>query len=199
MSFFDRFNNKDLSVVVSEVLVATADASDETLDETVTQVLKALRDRLYMDVVFVSEFVDGKRVFRYVDALLDDGAMPRAGGYNLLEESWCQRVIDGRLPEMVKDISKLAAESELPRSALRIGAHLSTPVILSDGRTYGTLCTFSAEPKSDLQERDLTTLRLCARLVARKIDVAMVMGRIDPAPDAPSQEIKPVQHRRPVW
>ena len=34
----------------------------------VADMLALLRERMKMDVVFVSEFVDGKRVFRYVDA-----------------------------------------------------------------------------------------------------------------------------------
>jgi hypothetical protein len=43
----------DLTVQVTELLVATADASDELVDQSVSQVLRLLRDRMKMDVVFV--------------------------------------------------------------------------------------------------------------------------------------------------
>ena len=58
----------DLKVTVSEMLVATADQSDEALDRNITDVLRTLRERMKMDVVFCSEFVDGRRVMRQVAA-----------------------------------------------------------------------------------------------------------------------------------
>ena len=43
-------------------------SSDELIaDGVVEQLLHRLRERLGLDVVFVSEFVDGKRMFRFVD------------------------------------------------------------------------------------------------------------------------------------
>lgn len=49
-------------------MVATADHTDESLDHTVSEVLRSVHDRLKMNVVFVSEFVDGRRVFRQLSA-----------------------------------------------------------------------------------------------------------------------------------
>lgn len=158
-----------VSVRISDLLVATADEADPNLDAVIPEVLQLLRQRLQMDVVFVSEFVDGQRVFRFVDS--GDGAPPLSvGDSGPLESSYCQRVVDGRLPEIVADLGRQpGANLETP---FPIGAHLSTPVVLPDGSTYGTVCCFSTAPNPQLQQRDLATLRSCAELVARKVEAA---------------------------
>lgn len=171
MSLPHRFDDKDLTVIVSELLVATADSADPLLDDAVSDVLRVLRERLRMDAVFVSEFVDGKRVFRFVDRNADAPVL-RPGDANPLEESWCQRVVDGRMPGLVTDVATLPAELQPPAVPFRIGAHLSTPIVLPDGSTYGTLCCFSQAANPSLRERDLTTLKHCAQLVARKLELS---------------------------
>jgi GAF domain-containing protein len=167
----DGFHPEDLTIKVSELLVATADASDELLDGAVSEVLALLRERLKMDVVFVSEFVDGERVFRYVDTERDR-AMISPGDSNPLEETWCQRVVDGRIPELIPNVQAFPGKAQLPSTPFHIGTHISTPVLLGDGHVYGTLCCFSFSPHESIQERDLKNLKSVAILVARKIDKA---------------------------
>lgn len=164
------FGPDDLSVMISELLVATADGTDPSIDRSVTEVLRTLRDRLKMDVVFVSEFVDGRRVFRFVEG--DEPPMGPGDG-NPLEESWCKQVVDGRLPELVPDVPAIAKDVKLPHTAIPVGAHLSTPIVLPDGSVYGTLCCYSAAPNPALRKRDLDNLRNCAVLVARKVNAAL--------------------------
>lgn len=168
MSLLDPLDPAALEVRISELLVATADSYDPSLDKRITEVLLMLRKQLRMDVVFVSEFVDGERVFRFVN-----GGEPlglHAGGAAPLEESYCQRVVQGRMPELVPDARVLVAKGDLPETGIEVGAHLSTPVVLADGSVYGTVCCFSQEAKPDLQASALACLRQCARLVARKVD-----------------------------
>ena len=177
----EPFREDDLSVTVSERLVATADSSDALLDDSVPELLHAMRQRTAMDVVFVSEFVDGRRMFRYVDA--EPGAPGiQAGASDPAEESVCQRIVEGRVPELVHDLAALPAD-ELPETPFRVGAHLSTPIVLKDRRVYGTLCCFSAAPRPDLVQADLDKLRLCATLMARKLDLSEVRGLKEPPPD----------------
>lgn len=167
--FEQRFGSRDVEVVISDLLVATADSSDALLDDSVSQVLSMLRQTLRMDVVFVSEFVDGRRVFRFVDA---DGPAPIAPGESSpLEESYCKLVVDGRLPGLITDVARLSPPVPLPKTPVPIGAHLSTPIVMKDGQAYGTLCCFSAAPNEALRLRDLTALRHCAQLVARKLEL----------------------------
>ncbi|MGH9154185.1 MAG: sensor domain-containing phosphodiesterase, partial [Acidimicrobiales bacterium] len=139
--------------------------------------LRAIRRHLGMDVAFLSEFVDGRRVFRAVDAA---GADPpvRVGEGGPLEESYCQRVVDGRLPELIHDARAVPAAAELPAThSLPVGAHLSVPVRLADGRVYGTFCCFSTTPDLSLNERDLAMMRVFAELTAAQIDADRAAGR----------------------
>lgn len=168
----DGFDPDALSVRVSEMLVATADGSDDLIDSAVTEMLQLLRQRLAMDVVFVSEFVDGQRVFRYVDTRKnkpESKPVIPVGHADPLEQTWCQRVVDGRLPQFIGDSSKLANRASLPAAPFPIGTYLSTPIFLNDGQVYGTLCCFSFSPNEQIQERDLKNLQSVATLVAKKI------------------------------
>ena len=165
----DPLDSQALEVTISDLMVATADGYDRALDKRITDVLLLLRKQLRMDVVFVSEFVDGERVFRFIDG---GGALGlHAGDSAPLEESYCQRVVEGRMPELVTDARELIARGDLFDPGIPVGAHLSTPVVLADGRVYGTVCCFSAAPQPDLQANALACLRPCARLVARKVDI----------------------------
>ena len=168
----DGFNPAALSVQVSEMLVATADGSDDLIDSAVTEMLQLLRQRLAMDVVFVSEFVDGQRVFRYVDSPNNKSKnkpLIAVGHSDPLEQTWCQRVVDGRLPQFIADTTRLPDRARLPVVPFPIGTYLSTPIFLNDGRVYGTLCCFSFSPNEQIQERDLKNLQSVATLVAKKI------------------------------
>jgi hypothetical protein len=191
----DGFDQGDLNVKVSELLVATADSSDELIDRAVTEVLGLLRERLSMDVVFVSEFVNGQRVFRYVDARPGNRVLA-AGACDPLEVSWCQRVVDGRLPQLIPKVNDLpsAVKADLPRLPFDIGTHLSTPILLNDGRIYGTLCCFSFGINESVQERDLKNLKWVAMLVARKLCVKQPMQQ---APEPASLSLQPVA--KPGW
>jgi len=174
MTMYDpAFKPDELSVIISELLVATADSADAPIDHAVTEVLRTLRDRLRMDVVFVSEFIDGKRVFRFVEG---ENPPMAPGDGNPLEESYCKQVVDGRMPELVPDASAIAKDIGLPATDVKVGAHLSTPIVMPDGSTYGTLCCYSAAPNHALRKRDLDNLRNCAMLVARKISTARKAG-----------------------
>ena len=176
----DEYNPDDLHVRVSEMLVATADASDELIDRAVSDMLLLLRKRLAMDVVFVSEFVDGRRVFRYVDAP-EDKPVVSVGDSDPLEQTWCQRVVDGRIPPVIPDTSKLTDRTSLPATPFDIGTYLSTPILLDSGQVYGTLCCFSFSPNENIQQRDLRNLQSVAQLVAKKIKQP-VQTPSEPAP-----------------
>jgi len=177
----DNYRPDDLGVKYTELLVATADGADALVDGAVPEVLKLLREHMHMDVVFVSEFTDGKRVFRHVDTS-PQGKVIEAGQSDPLEESWCQRVVDGRLPELIHDATFLPADAA-PKPPFPVGAHMSTPVVLKNGNVYGTLCCFSFAGNPNLAEQDLKKLKYTAQLTAAKIDQNMAKPDSDPSKD----------------
>ena len=195
MDHLEPLHADDLTVTISELLVATAESSDPLLDGSVSELLRAMRQRMEMDVVFVSEFIDGRRMFRYVDAAPGAPEL-EPGTSNPAEESVCQRVVEGRVPELVRHLSAMPAD-QLPPLPFRIGAHLSTPIVMKDKRVYGTLCCFSAAPNPGLVQADLDKLRMCATLVARKVELSEARGIKEPPPD---WKLEPqAQYHSSIW
>jgi EAL domain-containing protein (putative c-di-GMP-specific phosphodiesterase class I) len=147
---------------------------DSSTHDVLSESLRAIRLHLGMDVAFISEFSDDQRAFRYVDAA-GPNAPIKAGDSGPVEEGYCQRVVDGRLPELIRDASRVPAALELPVTmALPVGAHLSVPIRLKDGRVYGTFCCFSSRPDESLSERDLAMMRVFADFAARQIEQKLV-------------------------
>lgn len=170
MQWMDHEPGADaFEVKVTELLVATVDEADRLIDNSVSQVLRLLRDHMKMDVVFVSEFTGGQRVFRQVEQASGQEVIAE-GGSDPLESSWCQRVVDGRLPELMPDVRPFIAARQAPAAPFPIGTHLSTPIVLENGDVYGTLCCFSFGVNEGINEGDLKKLRYSAQLTAQKID-----------------------------
>ncbi|MBE7368399.1 GAF domain-containing protein [Ramlibacter pallidus] len=162
------YSPDDIDVRIADLLVATADASDDALDARVQEVLRLLRDRLAMDVVFVSRFENGRRTFTHVEQAAN--ATPIAPGQSdPLEESWCQRVVDGRLPELVADARPYVERRAVPPAPFPIGSHLSTPVPAGDGQPLGTLCCFSFTPREGVGTADIKRLKYAAELLSAKL------------------------------
>lgn len=128
--------------------------------------LKVLRKHLDLEVAFISEFKLGRRIFRWVDAEAE--FLPLSpGDSDPVEQSFCKRVVDGQLPELLISAQDHPEAVKLPvTAAMPVGAHLSVPIRV-DGEVFGTLCCFGRLPKSTLDERDLAVVKLYADLVGR--------------------------------
>jgi len=140
------------------------------VDRLMAQLLPSARKLFGMEVAFVSEFHEGQRVFRYVDA--QEGVeLIHVNGADPLEESYCQRIVDGRLPELIPDATLNAEAMTLPATlAVPVGAHLSVPIRFSSGRVYGTFCCFSRSPDLSLGQRDVATMKFFADIVGKVLE-----------------------------
>ena len=133
---------------------------------TVDNAIAAVREFLDMDMAFTSEFTDEHQVLR---VLCGDTESFHAGeGLELpLEHTYCQRVLDGRLPNLIPDTHADGRAADLPGTTMGgIGSYVSMPLRFSDGRLYGTLCAASHEAKNDLGYRELQFMQVFARLVS---------------------------------
>lgn len=137
------------------------------------QGMEAIRRHMDMDVAFISEFKGGRRVFRYLDSSLAEPPI-QVGGSDPLEESYCQRVVDGRLPPLIPNACQNAEALTLGATlALPVGAHLSVPIRLSDGRVFGTFCCFRSRPSAELNQRDVATMRIFADVMAQYFELEL--------------------------
>ena len=123
-----------------------------------------------MDLAYVTELDGGDQIFRVMDG---DGASFGVGVDTVLplSGSYCQRLLDGRLTNPVADTSLQPESAAMPiTQAAGIGAYTSVPLVLGDGRFYGTLCCANHEAKPDLSDRDVQMLHVLARLTADQIE-----------------------------
>ena len=145
-------------------------STKSNLEEILKETLCTIRENLDMNIAFLSQFLGEKRVFQVVDTL-DDDPIINVGDGDPLEESYCQRVADGRFPRLINDALDFSPALELPMTkAVPVRAHASIPVRFSDGTLYGTLCFFSTKAGKDFDSRDLTTLQICSRIVANLLE-----------------------------
>jgi EAL domain-containing protein (putative c-di-GMP-specific phosphodiesterase class I) len=145
------------------------DVETEHVGDVLTKLLKTVRNHLGMEGAFVSRFHDGQRYFQAVDCNAEC-ELPK-GGSGPLEESYCMRVADGRLPQLIKNAQEVPAALELAATKdFPIGAHLSIPLRLTDGSIYGTFCCFSRKADYSLNGRDLELLRMFAEIATSLIE-----------------------------
>ena len=113
------------------------------------------------------------RCLRRLQVAAEAGSPVSPGGSDPLEESWCQRVVEGRLPEVMQDAKPYVASGKAPDPGFPIGTHLSTPVRLAGGAVYGTLCCFSRGVHAGA---DIDRLRYTASLLATKLAPASAVA-----------------------
>ncbi|MFF7709259.1 EAL domain-containing protein [Pseudomonas sp. NPDC007930] len=149
--------------------VVSLDVRNATGPGGIDRVLRGLRQHLNMDVAFISQFRGRDRLFTHVDS---EGPGPLKPGDALpMEAGYCQKVVAGELPQLIPDTSLLPAALAIPETlALPIGAHMSVPIYLSDGRLYGTFCCFGYQADSSLTDRDLQMMKVFADLIADRLE-----------------------------
>ncbi|MBA2964343.1 MULTISPECIES: histidine kinase [Ramlibacter] len=144
------------------------EGSDPLEDPATLRALAQLRLKLGQDVIFVSRFKDGTRILELVES---EPAVVSflQGTTEPLERSWCYSVVSGRLPEFVLDAKSWIDAGVVPQASMQIGTHLGTPIRLTDGAVYGTLCAFSTDVVDGSTSNDLHRLRLAAEWLGKRL------------------------------
>lgn len=139
------------------------------LDLLLRYALRALRKHFDMEVAFISQFKAGQRYFLYVDA--GAGFSPVAvGDSDPLAESYCKKVVEGQLAELIPNAQDDAEAMALTATtALPVGAHLSVPIWVHKTVVFGTLCCFSRVPNYSFVEKDIQTLHLYADFIGHAL------------------------------
>ena len=138
--------------------------------ETIEQLLYAVREALQMDVAFVSQFAQDRLVFRALEGDAESFGWQQGESFPL-DESYCKRVLEGRIPDVVPDAKGEDATKNLRvTSEADMGSYCAVPLVLSDGRLYGTLCCVSHAPDPWLRERDLGLMERTARWLVEQLE-----------------------------
>jgi GAF domain-containing protein len=132
--------------------------------------LSDVREALRMDVAFVSEFAADRLVFRKLEGDAESFGWQEGESFPL-DESYCKRMLDGRVPQVVPDAKREEATRDLRvTSEAGMGSYCAVALVLSDGRLYGTLCCVSHEPDPWLRERDLGLMDRTARWLVEHLE-----------------------------
>ncbi|MDM0107639.1 GAF domain-containing protein [Variovorax sp. J22R24] len=149
-------------------VTAEADFQDGVsyIEQSIGGLLRVVREQLDLEVVFLGEFVEGKRVFRHIAA--GKGSAPiEVGQSHFLDQTICKRIVDGSMPNVLASVARVRTKFGLPPTYEALGAHIGVPVRYSDGTLYGVLCGFSFSPRDHLDERDVRRLEMAAKAAAR--------------------------------
>jgi len=164
-----RNRGSDAELVRAGSADPLADLVDLAGKPTLQVALRAIRDVLGMDVAYVSEIVGDDMVLRELDGdaasfgLAIEGSLPR-------EHTYCQRMLDGRIPNLIPDVLADDRTASLPvTTGGNVRAFATAPLTFTDGRVYGTLCAASRDAKS-FAYQDLQFLKIIARLVADQLE-----------------------------
>lgn len=149
-----------------ERLEAAAAVTDLETAESELRVLVAAREHLGMDVAYCSHLNGVEQIIQRVHGDADAFEL-QAGTTIPLERAYCERVVDGRLPNLIVDAGRDERVADL---APALGSYIGVPVTFSDGRLYGTLCCASRAPAPWLRDRDVAFMRVLARMLAHELE-----------------------------
>lgn len=156
-------------------------------EATVDELLDLVRTYAGVDVAFVGEFSQGRRIIRFVRGE-GPAATTLVDRSHDLGQTYCQLIADHRIPATVPDVRAIAELRDLPVTfELDIGCYVGVPIHLSDGRLYGTLCGFAHQPVDELAADLVWLLHVVADALARRleaprdrfVDVLAVHDRIE--------------------
>ena len=132
--------------------------------------LRDVREALNMDVAFVSQFSEDRLVFRALEGDAESFGW-REGESFPIEESYCKRVLDERIPRVVPDAKREDATKDLRvTTEADMGCYCAVALVLSDGHLYGTLCCVSHEADPWLRESDLGVMERTARWLVEQLE-----------------------------
>ncbi|GAA0397461.1 hypothetical protein GCM10009133_03120 [Cocleimonas flava] len=156
--------------ILAELLLANARKDRESVSEDLQQILSAIRTHLDMDIAFIAEFSQGKRVFKYIDSK-KESCVIKAGDSDPVNETYCHKIVNGEIPEHITDTLKNPITEKLDvTTALSIRHYMGVPIRIADGSIYGTFCCFNHKTDETIGERELSMLRIFADLAGKQID-----------------------------
>ena len=142
-------------------------------EQQVAELLRTAKKALGLSVTFLSRLDGTTQFLEVVDSsvplLFPEGAeRPQA-------TTFCQAVLDGRLPGVIPDVRAFPAAMALPAARFpRLRSYVSVPVRLSDGSLYGTFCAAGLTTDKNLSARDQALMEVLAAAAAVVLEPGVV-------------------------
>lgn len=144
-------------------------------EQQVAELLRTAKDALGLSVAFLTRMDGTTQHLEVVDSSIPfvfrEGAkLPQA-------TTFCQAILDGRLPAVIGDVRAFPEAMALPAARFpRLRSYVSVPVRLTDGSLYGTLCATGLTTDKGLTTRDKALMEVLASAAAVIIEPGVVAG-----------------------
>jgi EAL domain-containing protein (putative c-di-GMP-specific phosphodiesterase class I) len=171
---------------------------DPAVERQISDLLRTAKESLRLSVAFLSRLDGQTQHFEVVEASGPAALVFKPGVTQKQESTFCQAILDGRLPAVIPDVAKNKVAMTLPSSRIpRIRSYVSVPVRLSDGSLYGTFCAAGLTSDQGLTQRDQALMEVLAKAAALVLEPGLrdrerreeIEARLVPLMDA---------HRGPV-
>ena len=134
-------------------------------EQQIGELLQTAKKSLQLSVAFLSRLDGTTQHLEVVESsipfLFKDGITQRQ------ENTFCQAILDGKLPAVIPDVKAYPEAMKLPTAKIpRIRSYVSAPVVLSDGSLYGTFCAFGLTSDKELGKRDKSLMDVLASAAA---------------------------------
>ena len=149
-------------------LINKLEAAQES--DVVEQALAAAQQHLNMDASYLTT-IDSRHQTIHAMVGEADTVARYQGTVFPLEQTYCMRMLNGDIPNVVPDTRAQPALHDLAATRL-VGAYVGVPVRLSDGRVHGTLCAASYDPKEGIGADELRFMQILAGIVATRLERA---------------------------
>lgn len=135
----------------------------------VARVLTSARDYVGARVSFLAEMVGPDKFVRAASG--DAVASGLAPGTRFpVEDTYCYQLLRGQIPEAIYDARHDPLTCSIPLTdALGIDSYMGVPVLLDDGRVFGTLCCVNFEPSPENCGRDVAFMRFLASMLGHEL------------------------------
>ena len=156
-------------------------------ENKVSALLVIAKESLNLSVAFLSRLDGTTQHLEVVESsvpfLFKEGVKQRQ------DTTFCQAIIDKKLPSVIPDVRKFPEAMKLPAARMpRIRSYVSVPVVLSDGSLYGTFCAAGLTTDKELTKRDKSLMDVLAHAAAVIIEPgvreqtrqAEIKGRLGP-------------------
>ena len=178
----------------------TARPNRTAADEQVAELLRVAKRALGLSLTFLSRLDGSTQHLEVVESAIP---LFRDGQTQPQQTSFCQAILDGKLPPVIPNVGKLPEAKRLPAARFpRIRSFVSVPVRLSDGELYGTFCAAGFAADRDLCARDQALMEVLASAAATVIEPGVrdrrrsneICSRLTPVVDAggPTVLLQPI-------
>lgn len=151
-------------------LAGLAEVASSSAADTVWKAMLTAKEVLDADVVFVSKFIEDRLVFYALEGDAESFGWREGQGLSL-GHTFCKRMIEGQVPNVVHDAKNDERVSDLDVTwDADIGSYVGLPLRFSNGQIFGTLCCLSHSPDPSLRECDAQFMSVLTRLIAEQLE-----------------------------